>query len=452
MTARTPGPLLVLLFLTVATAALGTEPDVAAPPALELTLTAAVERALAASPRLESLAARRDAAGADVRAAEAERRPVVDVAAGYMRHSNVPEVDVPLPGGGVRTLFPNLPNNWTSQVSLELPFYTGGRTRGLFDAADRGRAAARFDMATGRADVVLETRAAYWRLVTARETERVLREGLASYESHLNDARNRRELGLAATNEVLAVQVERDRAELGRLRAAGEVAIAAADLARLLDLPSGTAVEPLEPLDGPAEIALDREALVERALRTRPARAALRSRVEAAEAGVRVERSGLRPQAAVSAEYDFARPNREILPPEDRWDDTWHVGVAVSFHVYDGGRIAARVERAAAEARALHHELVDLDRQIRLQVLARSQDVETAAASIAVARSNLEAAAENRRVAADRYREGVSPSSELLDAETLLLRAGLDVADALARLQVARAALDRAVGDGAGPA
>ncbi|HSN89282.1 MAG TPA: TolC family protein, partial [Thermoanaerobaculia bacterium] len=59
---------------------------------------------------------------------------------------------------------------------------------------------------------------------------------------------------------------------------------------------------------------------------------------------------------------------------------------------------------------------------------------------------NLEAARENLRVAQDRYREGVIPSSDLLDAETLLLRAGLDQTDAATRIRVALANLDRAVG------
>jgi outer membrane protein TolC len=48
----------------------------------------------------------------------------------------------------------------------------------------------------------------------------VLEESLAAYEAHLADARNRQAVGLAARNEVLAVQVEKDRAELARLRAA----------------------------------------------------------------------------------------------------------------------------------------------------------------------------------------------------------------------------------------
>jgi outer membrane protein TolC len=58
----------------------------------------------------------------------------------------------------------------------------------------------------------------------------------------------------------------------------------------------------------------------------------------------------------------------------------------------------------------------------------------------------LVSARENARVAGDRYRAGVIPSSELLDAEVGLLRAGLERTSAQAALRLADAALARAVG------
>ena len=53
-------------------------------------------------------------------------------------------------------------------------------------------------------------------------------------------------------------------------------------------------------------------------------------------------------------------------------------------------------------------------------------ELRNAAAAIPVAERGLESAHENLRVTRDRYREGVIPSSELLDAEVALQRAGLD--------------------------
>jgi hypothetical protein len=55
-------------------------------------------------------------------------------------------------------------------------------------------------------------------------------------------------------------------------------------------------------------------------------------------------------------------------------------------------------------------------------------------------------AVENRRVAAERDRAGVIPSSELLDAESAHERAALVLTEATAALRLVAAALDRAVG------
>jgi outer membrane protein TolC len=282
--------------------------------------------------------------------------------------------------------------------------------------------------------------------VTSRETERVLSDALAAYEAHLRDARNRREFGLAASNEVLAVQVERDRAELARLRAGSAAALAGADLARLLDLRPETRVEPVEPLERPAAPDPDVEALVAAALAARDDRAALLARVAAADAQTRVERAARLPQVAAAAGLDYANPNRKILPPEPRWNDTWDVSLSLSLNVFDGGRTSAAVARAQARAEAARQRLEELDRRIRLQVTHAALDLQTAQAAVAVAERALEAARENSRVAADRYREGLIPSAELLDAETGLLRAGLDRTEALAQVRMATAALDRAAG------
>ncbi len=73
-------------------------------------------------------------------------------------------------------------------------------------------------------------------------------------------------------------------------------------------------------------------------------------------------------------------------------------------------------------------------------------DVETAAAARGVAEQGLASARENARVARDRYREGLIPSAELLDAETNLLRAGLSLSEAENGLRLALDGLDRAVG------
>jgi outer membrane protein TolC len=104
------------------------------------------------------------------------------------------------------------------------------------------------------------------------------------------------------------------------------------------------------------------------------------------------------------------------------------------------------VARARAEAEAARQKLADRERRVRLDVTASALDLKTRRAAVQVAERNLEAARENVRVSQDRYREGLIPSSELLDAESRLLQSGLARTRTATQLQQARASLDRAVG------
>jgi outer membrane protein len=415
-------------------------------PVVRLTLLEAVDRAQQNSPRLMELRAIEEAAAAGARGARAEGRPEMHLTAGYFRSSNVPEFTAPEPGGGTQVIFPNIPDNYYSRLGFSVPLYTGGRVSHGEEAAEHERTAASHDVESGTGDTALEARTAYWDLVAARESERVLRESVASYEAHLKQTRDREQLGLAARNDVLAVQVNRDRAELDRMRAANAAEVANADLVRILGLDSGARVEPEDVLESPDIPPSDIDDLVARAIDARPERAALVQRIAAAEARARALKAGTRPQVSVQGGYDYSNPNRRILPMTATWQDTWDVGVSLSFPFLDSGRTSAGVEEASAQAAAARAALQDLDRRIRLEVTARHLDLGTAAAGVQVAERNIEAATENVRVSEDRYKEGVIPSSELLDAETALLHAGLDRVEALVQVRLALARLQRAVG------
>lgn len=417
-----------------------------APEHLRLSLAEAVERARLNSPRLDELRSLQQAADAALRGAKAGRLPQVEVLASYTRNSNVPELTLALPGAPPQTVFPNIPNDYRARAGLAVPLYTSGRVSGQIAAAGHDRDAAAKEVDAGMGDVVLETVTAYWNLVNARETERVLAESIVSFEADLKQVRDRFDVGMAARNDILNVQVERDRAELSRLEAGTSAAVANLNLIRLLGLAPGAAIEPSEPVTSPVPPSEDVEELVARATLGRPELAALRSRAAAAEASIRIARSANRPQANVVAGYDYARPNTRILPLTDTWNDTWSVGVSLSLLAFDGGRTSAATAEARARADAARHELELRERIIRLEVAARSFDLSNRRAGLAVAERNLEAARENVRVSQDRYREGLIPSSELLDAETRLLQSGLDRTTSATELQQARADLDRAVG------
>jgi outer membrane protein TolC len=104
------------------------------------------------------------------------------------------------------------------------------------------------------------------------------------------------------------------------------------------------------------------------------------------------------------------------------------------------------VAQARAHADAALRQLDDFERRVRLDVTAAALDLASRRAALEVAERNLEAARENVRVSQDRYREGLIPASELLDAQQRLLQSGLSRTRSSTQLRQAWANLDRAVG------
>jgi len=441
----TPRAILLSMSLAAAPATAQEEPPPGKGQTVRLNLAEAVERAVLASAHLRELDQLLIAAGADIAQARSARKPTLDLAAGYTRLSEINEFLIPQQPGEAPIGFLNLPDNYRLTARANIALYAGGRISGQIDAAHENEQAAGLDLDASRRALVLETEQAYWGLLTARESERVLREGLAGFEAHLKDARNRERFGLAARNEVLAVEVERERAELRRLRAENAAELAEANLIRLLQLPPDAEIEPTQALESTPPAPEDLEVLVALALDARPERAGLLARVRGAEASVRVARSTTRPHAGLTAGFMYANPNRNFVPPDAQWRTSWDVGVALSLKVLDGGRTKASVARAEANVEALRQRLDDLERRVRLQVTSAYLDVRTAHAAIRVAEAALRAGRENERVTGERHREGVIPSSERLDAGVALLDASLERTRALAEARLSRAALDRAV-------
>jgi outer membrane protein TolC len=120
--------------------------------------------------------------------------------------------------------------------------------------------------------------------------------------------------------------------------------------------------------------------------------------------------------------------------------------VAVTWSLWDGGRVAAERAQAASLTSAARRRLDEFDSVLTVDVRQRTLEIESGRAAVAAADDGFRAASEARRVVGERYRAGVIAQIEVLDAEFALLQAELDRTRALANLRLAEARLARATG------
>jgi len=135
-----------------------------------------------------------------------------------------------------------------------------------------------------------------------------------------------------------------------------------------------------------------------------------------------------------------------MFPRTDQWQTSWDVGVNLTWPLWDGGRVKADVAEASANQRAVVQRLAEFDTVLDFEVQQRRLDVASARESIRASADEVAAAAEARRVVAERFKAGLVTNTEVLDAQQALLIAQFDRTRALATARLAEARLDRALG------
>lgn len=424
-------PVLALAALAVASPAAATAAD--------LSLDAAVRSAWQHHPGLAAADAQVEAARADAAAASAAALPTLSLQAKAVR------TDEPVAAFGLRLdqgriamedFVPARLNDPPALsavgagVTLTQPIYAGGRIsagrRALGAAAD-AEAASRDRQAQELALGVVQ---AYFGAQVAAEGLRYADDLLAQARETERFVRSRNAQGLALDADVARATAFRASAEAERATAAQRLETARSALVLLAgdDVAAATLSTPVDaPAPPPAPGG------------ERPDVRAARLRAEAARAGVTAARGALLPEVGAQASLETLRT--VDLDTGTSWYTLgvvakWQLGIA------DGRRLGA----ARARARAAEDALGWLERQARRDVDEARRAVDTATARARSAEEAVSASESARTLRAARYREGLLPLTDVLDAESSLAGARALLLQSRLEARVARARLALALG------
>jgi outer membrane protein len=405
------------------------------------TLEDAWRDALQADRTLAAARDRIESANADLAGMRATRLPTVSTSVGITRWNEVPAFDfavvglptqLPLFGGRSMQL---------SEARVSLPIYTGGETGSGIAAASAGVAARESAAEAATQTVKLAVAERYIDVLRAQSALEASDAAVVSLAAHVADVEDRFATGDVARNDALAAAVALADAEQRQFHARSALDLARSAYNRQLGRPFAAPVdldERLPGLDGTIDGAMP-EAIVALALERRSELLATQAQVDALLARSDAAAAAVRPKLFATSSYTFVE--NEVLNREDFWT----VGLGFTWNVFDGGRARRTASALASEARATSREKSDLESWIALEVRGAWLGAGEARERVRVAERAVEQAEENMRVVSDRYRNGESTNTEVLDAERLRSqsisnRDGARYDAALADLRLARAA------------
>lgn len=418
---------------------------------VNLTFEQALERAAERAPRIAEARAREAAARASFDAKRATAMPSGTVSSAVSRNNHVDEVLIPLPTGGNRVLFPDIPDNYRVRGELFVPIYAFGRVGATLDAARSEIAASEAEVRAHASDVRLDAARAYWTLVTALETVALLEQSLARTDAYVTDVRARVDAGVLPPNDLLTAQAQRARQSVRLVQAKNDRASAELDLGRLIGEAPGTRIAPTSAVDrtSPAAASLISQtdtALVAQAVEARPETAVLLARGAGLRSSAKAMMANLRPYVTGVAAVEPARPNMRFVPPTDSWRTSWTLGINVTWPLFDSGRSKAESVALSSSADAVDARRREVQDLLALEVRQRLLDLDSGKAALVASAEAVTAATEARRVVEERFRAGVATNTEVLDAQLALLEAQVERTRIQASLRMSEARLVRAVG------
>ncbi len=388
--------------------------------------------------------------------------PLIGVAEGSVRKSELDVKDakanflpeISLSGGYyINDTYNTL--SWNSDhydlaLSASIEPFSSGRTYLDVERTDANLTSAREGYRLTRMNLIMEVIEGYYNLLKASQMLDLRRSTLEQKEYQLEFSKAQFELGMVPRADTLKARAALESARVSLHEADGELLISKAELNEVmgldLDFPISIEDVELEKLDVP-----EFDSVLMVAYMNRPDVEQRRALIAASKYNMMIAWINRLPTLTLTGGYSL---NAEHFAFEDlplnrsNWDDNsdWSVGLILSFPIFDGGVKSRAIKKANIDLNNARLENKDLERQVELEVKSAHINLDNASKKIDLTQRQVASAEESYETALGRYKNGLAPITEVIDAEVALTEGQIDFISSKYDFLEAEALLKRAIG------
>lgn len=337
-------------------------------------------------------------------------------------------------------------NMTVGAATLTQPLFMGGKIIAYNKITKYAERLAESQHATGMQDLILQTDQVYWQIISLVNKKKLAENFLELVQKLDSDVDKMIKEGVATKADGLSVKVKVNEAEMMLTQVDNGLNLSKMLLCQLCGLPLETdfqlADESMKDLPLPNTYT---EANVSTALSNREELKSLELASEIYRQKVNVVRADFLPSVALTANYLVTNPSL-VNGFENKFRGMWAAGVVVKIPVFHWGEGIYKVKAAKAEANIARYKLEDVKEKVELQVTQNSYKVNESAKKLAMAEKNMEKAEENLRYANLGFKEGVIPTSNVLEAQTAWFSAQAGKIDAQIHVKMSELYLNKSMG------
>lgn len=337
-------------------------------------------------------------------------------------------------------------NMTVGAATLTQPLFMGGKIIAYNKITKYAERLAESQHATGMQDLILQTDQIYWQIISLVNKKKLAENFLGLVQKLDSDVDKMIKEGVATKADGLSVKVKVNEAEMMLTQVDNGLNLSKMLLCQLCGLPLETdfqlADESMKDLPLPNTYT---EANVSTALSNREELKSLELASEIYRQKVNVVRADFLPSVALTANYLVTNPSL-VNGFENKFRGMWAAGIVVKIPVFHWGEGIYKVKAAKAEANIARYKLEDIKEKVELQVTQNSYKVNESTKKLALAEKNMEKAEENLRYANLGFKEGVIPTSNVLEAQTAWFSAQAGKIDAQIDVKMSELYLNKSMG------
>ncbi len=428
--------------LLLGTSPLGTSPA----PTRVLSVDDALRLALANSPRIQAAQAQSRAANDAANSLRGRMLPGIYVAEEYQRYDEPFAVSYFAAGAPAGTPAPSLVvrerDTNTFVVSARQPLVGLLHLQRDHAALSSAAEASYASLAAVDTDIREEVQRQFRQLFEARAMVEVAGVSKKQLSEQLEVARAKLKAGVLTNADVLRLQVAVANAQQQEIQAGAQEEVARAALVSAIGLaPDDTSVDFAEPtLLEEASEPPQLSAAILQAEQNRPEVRAASLTAQSADQHASARLFDMLPE--VSAEAVYTHITGQVFAPADQR----FVGVVADWPVWEWGARWYQRQQAVAQADAADANCEHLRRRVALEVTGRLAQLRAAANAVTVSQTAIASAQEAFRVTTALVDAGSATTTDLLDAQSALSQAKLNLVRSRYARALATVALRRALG------
>ncbi|PQA54533.1 TolC family protein [Siphonobacter curvatus] len=350
--------------------------------------------------------------------------------------------------GGPEPAFALHPSSfWATigMVSASKEIFSGFAEKSAHKSAELLAEASRLDVEKDRKELEYGVVASYYNLYKIIKSAQILEENMKLLDRKEHEVENMLREGVLTSNELLKIQLQKSNLELSKVDLANAQKTALFNLATLIGIGEEMAID--TNLTVGTHVQGKALELFEQAEINRPELKANALRIKAAENGLTQTKSIRYPHVDASAMFVYLNPNKNVIPATHTFLQAVNLGVSVKYSISSLYASKGRIQEAKLGIAQAQHGNQLQQEHIRTEVFGLYTANETASEKVHVSEKALAQAARSYQLTDSKFRNGLLLSSDLLEAQSLLLQSQLNLLSSKIDAQLNYYKLQKALGN-----